>query len=153
MFHTGPLNPFIESERKIHFNVMYIHSFASNLQAKYGLSGFILIYFSPSARSSAKLFPLMLCVCCHFWAALWGVCVCVCEFFLYECMCGFERAHVSNPICMEMKWNDQSRFLNGHCNSRFWWVFMLCCWSFDFAFLAWWEFAQLSSLLPSLKIS
>lgn len=72
----------------------------------------------------------LLPVCCHFWVALLGVCVCVnITFFLYQWVCGFMHVHDSKPICMEMKW---PVFLQ---KWALWlqvlWVLMVCCWSSD----------------------
>lgn len=107
----------------------------------YLLYDFSLMIFFPLLLIHLLLFPLMLCfhfpVCCHFWVALWGmfgnVCMHVQALVSYHCvrLCGFVRVHVSQPICMEMKWNDRSFLRNGHFNGRYCWVFMICCWGFD----------------------
>lgn len=68
-------------------------------------------------------------------------CVCV-------CVCGFERAHVSQPICMEIKWNDRSSLRQGHCYGRYCWVSMVCCWGFDSVI---WPSGDLANLFFSLS--
>lgn len=57
-----------------------------------------------------------------------------CAQFLNDWMCGFKHAHIGKPISMEMNWNDQSCYLNGPCNCRFCWVFMLLWQIVAFAF-------------------
>lgn len=104
---------------------MYIHSFSSNLHRKYDLSIFLIgLHFALCSLISQTIPFHAVTDCCHVWAALWdGVLVCPCVRFLNECMCGFKHTHIGKPICVEMKWNDQS------C-----WVFVLLSWSFAFAF-------------------
>lgn len=81
--------------------------------------------------------------CCHFWVALWGmfwtacvcVCACMCEHYFFSilsaAMCVCVCALDSQPICMEMKWNDRSCLRNEHFSGRYCWLFMGCCWGFD----------------------
>ena len=92
------------------------------------------------------------CLCMHVWALFFFhiecscVCVCVC---VRVCVCVLD----SQPICMEMKWNDRSCLRNEHFNGRYCWLFMGCCWGFDSVI---WPGGELANLvffhpLPSLS--
>lgn len=124
-----------------------LHASLPKLQVNAVLFDCTWVFFSPSAHSSSELFPLMLWLyfpaCCHFWVALWGmfwtacvcVCACMCEHYFFSilsaAMCVCVCALDSQPICMEMKWNDRSCLRNEHFSGRYCWLFMGCCWGFD----------------------